>query len=195
MTCGKLHVQACNFVWILSTVYLVCTAQPKLAGVENTTQAIFNLVIQRPRIAGGTLTIPLDTTVKVVNALSKDTKHHIVRLRYGSKHKKIAMRASSSHECEQWLLAITAALSPPQSVKYSSSTGSSPNLSTNTHTAKDSVKDSKQPQPNRSKKPSQTKTTRRTAPANSSLRRMVRQNIPASIQFLSTISQIIASAS
>ncbi|OWZ21126.1 hypothetical protein PHMEG_0004363 [Phytophthora megakarya] len=210
MTCGQLYVQS-----ILSTVYIVCTTQPKPAGIERSKHATLNLVIQRPRVAGKMVTIPLDATVKVATGSSKDAEHNIIRLNYGLSSKKIAVRASSSQERDQWLFKITTALSisqvsvPPRS---------------NESMKMGSYMSPRKSHPNRSKKPSQGRNvvpkvsnsvsatkmqhsisfvaqltqvprTTHSAPAHYSLRRMVRQNIPAAMQFVITVGQIIASVS
>ncbi|GMF20180.1 unnamed protein product [Phytophthora fragariaefolia] len=113
----------------LSTIYLVRTALPRLPLVKYTTAAAFNLIIQRPRIAGGTLTIPLDSTVKIVSGLSKDVAGNVIRLQYGPSNKNLVMRALSPSECGRWLNAIRqAVLESQQALVHETASVSSGNL-------------------------------------------------------------------
>ncbi|KAL3673981.1 hypothetical protein V7S43_001666 [Phytophthora oleae] len=164
MACGKLEVQSCNLLWFLSTVYLVNITQPKFASAKRTTQMAINLVVQRPRVAGGTLTIRLDSTVRLVNT-GKDKEHNIIRLQYGSKAKHLAMRAARSHDRKQWSVALSAAISQSQQIQ----------------------------KPTKSSKTSHG-VYAASPPAHSSFRRVVRRNIPSAMQFVITVGQIIASA-
>ncbi|TDH64785.1 hypothetical protein CCR75_007568 [Bremia lactucae] len=138
MTCGKLHIRSSHTLsYFLTsaeltclngnnsnryqgTVKLDCTTQTKLINLTCTTQAIYNLVIERPRIAGGTLTIALDSTIKFVKCSYKDIKLNIIRLHYGSSRKCLVLRALSSIEREQWMTAIAASINhvtPPLTQK------------------------------------------------------------------------------
>jgi hypothetical protein len=106
---SPLVCRECRF---LSTVYLVCNTLSKRAGAKRLTQAAFNLIIQRPRVAGGTLIVPIDATVRLVKCSGREGKHHTIRLRYGATgaRKCLVMRASSSLEREKWLIGILAAM-------------------------------------------------------------------------------------
>lgn len=156
------------------SVYLVCIAQPKLAA-----HATFGLIIRRPRIAGGTLTIALDSTVKLVEMTSKDTKHHIIRLQHGSNGNILTMRASSSQEHERWVVAIAAAMSTSAYDRNgpTSCSGNGSKMFQRFWTAK-----------------SQPTFYGASTRGDSSLRRMLRRNIPTAMQFFLTVSQIIAAA-
>ncbi|EGZ27659.1 hypothetical protein PHYSODRAFT_293433 [Phytophthora sojae] len=184
MTCGKFHVQSCSLIWFLSTIYLVRTALPK-----RNTEAAFNLVIQRPRVAGGTLTIPLDSTVKIVNDIGSDTARNIIRLEHGSSCKRLVMRASSSVEHERWLYAIATATT--QFVEHTTTCDSFD--TSERHRAKNSQPAVTTQQPAQHATRSQAS---HVAPANSScsLGRMLRQNVPNVMQFFTTVGQIIAAA-
>lgn len=164
-------IRRCRFQ---SSVCLVCTAQPKLAA----SRAAFDLIIRRPRVAGGTLTIALDSTAKFVKGLGKDTEHHIIRLQYGSNGKILTMRASSSQEREYWVAAIGAAMSASIHPKHGLAS-----CNENGSNAFQRVWMTKsQPIPYG-------------APTRGdSLRRLVRHNIPAAMQLFLTVGQIIAAA-
>ncbi|KAH7481816.1 hypothetical protein KRP22_011218 [Phytophthora ramorum] len=110
MTCGQLHVQSRGIFWVLSTVYLMHVALPLFDSTKRPAQAAFNLVIQRSRIAGGTLTIPIDSTVRLVKCSGREAMHNTIRLRYGAMRKCLTMRASDSLEREKWLVGIIAAM-------------------------------------------------------------------------------------
>ncbi|KAG2779193.1 hypothetical protein PC129_g23408 [Phytophthora cactorum] len=225
MTCGKLCVQACSLVWVLSTVYLVCTPRAKIASTKHTTQAIHNLVVERPRIAGGTLTIPLDSTVKFVKSWSKDIEHNIIRLTHGSNSKNLVLRAPSPQEREQWMTAIASALSTPlQSAEHVpiSTARTPPRNAVKMSTKMRMAKCTKKTQPQRStihhvvsastprtigripttSGPPSAMSSQHTTPLpqrpivpqTCSLRRIVRRNIPATMQLFITVGQIIASA-
>ncbi|CAI5726829.1 unnamed protein product [Peronospora effusa] len=173
MRCGKLSVQSCSLLWFLSSVCLVCTAQPKLAA----SRAAFHLIIRRPRVAGGTLTIALDSTVKFVKGLRKDIEHHIIRLQYGSNGKILTMRASSSQEREYWVAAITAAMSRSIHPRHgpASRTGNGSTIFQSFWTTK-----------------SQPTTYGAPTRGDSLLRRLVGQNIPEAMELVLTVGQIIA---
>ncbi|CAI5726833.1 unnamed protein product [Peronospora effusa] len=173
MRCGKLSVQSCSLLWFLSSVCLVCTAQPKLAA----SRAAFHLIIRRPRVAGGTLTIALDSTVKFVKGLRKDIEHHIIRLQYGSNGKILTMRASSSQEREYWVAAITAAMSTSIHARHgpASRTGNGSTIFQSFRTTK-----------------SQPTTYGAPTRGDSLLRRLVGQNIPEAMELVLTVGQIIA---
>ncbi|CAH0522663.1 unnamed protein product [Peronospora belbahrii] len=173
---GKLSVQAWNLMWFPSPVCLVCVAHLKQAA----TCGAFNLVIRRPRIAGGTMTIALDSTVKLVNVFSKDAENHIIRLQHGSNGKLLTMRASSSQERERWLAAIAAALS----TSVHSRSGSKTSSTGNAFKMFQSFRPTK-PQPISHDDPTR---------GNSSFQRMIRQNIPGAMQLLLTVGQIITAA-
>ncbi|KAF4038852.1 hypothetical protein GN244_ATG08832 [Phytophthora infestans] len=186
MTYGKVYVQSCSRLWFLSTVYLACTQQAKFAGSKHATQAIYSLVILRPRIAGGTMTIPLNFTVKFAKIRSRDVYYSTIRLTHGSSNKKLVLRASGPQEREQWVAAIAAALSVyrkadehatlralSQSDVKASTSASGPSQHTSTYPRRPSVSHA--------------------TPA-SSLRRMVRRNLPAAMQLFISVGQMIASA-
>ncbi|KAG1699772.1 hypothetical protein DVH05_012665 [Phytophthora capsici] len=174
MACGKLYVQSCNLLWFLSTVYLV-----------HITQGNFNLVIKRPRVAGGTLTIPLDLTVRISNPISKDREQNIIRLQYGPKATQLVMRAASYQDRKQWLVAIAAAM--PASLQSKNE-----ELQRRSYNAPEiAIKSpAKRSQPR--EKPTRYSHEAFT-PAHNSFHRVVRHNIPSAMQFVITIGQIIAS--
>ena len=216
MTCGKLLVQSCNVLWYVycledrplsalsthsphfsfpgrrlllwhdrfpSTVYLLCAAQPNIAATKDSTA--FNLVIQRPRIAGGTLILALDATVTLVQANGmRDTDRHVLRLQYGPSSKHLILRASSSQERQQWLVAIAAALPTPvcSDKGYTGRTRNVPRRRLRARV------------PKRAKKAQQSPFQAVPLQRGCSIRRVIRQNVPAAMQVFLTFGQIIASA-
>ena len=163
-----------------STVNLLCAARPEIAGTKQSTA--FNLVVQRPRIAGGTLIILLDSTVTLTEEFSNDTDRHILRLQYGSNGKHLNMRSSSSQEHQRWLITITAAMSPPFHPDNgpTSSTGNVPKRTIRSRMTK------------RTKK-AQSALQSTSRQRGCSIRRVIRQNVPAAMQVFLTFGQIIAS--
>ncbi|KAI9910612.1 hypothetical protein PsorP6_010366 [Peronosclerospora sorghi] len=177
MTCGKVSVQSCKLLWFPSTVYFVANAQPPPRA--SAPRATYHLVIQRPRVAGGTLTIALDSSVQLVNGFTKDSAYHIIRLQHGAHGQELVMRASSSHERERWLVALTAAMTSSEPEKkrstcpeHGSARSTRPQGSTKCHPSK-SHKD-------------------RTRDA-SSLLRFIRHNLPAAMHLVLALGDIIAS--
>ena len=127
----------CRF---LSTVYLVQMAPPKIAWTDSPIQAAtLYLTVRRPRIAGGALTIPIDSTVRLVKCSRKEASHNIIRLQYGSApHKCLVMRAVNSLEHEKWLVGIIRAMAAAATLVYRevcASVGNSPRDNTNTATS------------------------------------------------------------
>ncbi|KAG3046277.1 hypothetical protein PI124_g24544 [Phytophthora idaei] len=127
MTTGNFHVQSCGLIWFLTNVYLVHAA---LVDAKYPTDAAFNLVIHRPRIAGGTLTIPIDSSVRLVKCSRKEASHNTIRLRYGKTRKCLVMRASDSLKREKWLVGIIQAMAAAQNLGPTSTV-----LDTSTETA------------------------------------------------------------
>ncbi|KAG7388080.1 Mitochondrial fission process protein 1 [Phytophthora pseudosyringae] len=160
MSCGTFHVQSCGFFWFLSTVYLVHSA---VVGSTRASDAVFNLVIHRPRIAGGTLTIPIDSSVRLVKGAAKEAPHNTIRLRYGHARKCLVMRASSSLEREKWLVALIQAMAAAQSlgdhVPTPTVLGSSLDFASQTATAR------QVPQPVKAQRESLSTLTKRVQPA------------------------------
>ncbi|ETI43930.1 hypothetical protein F441_11197 [Phytophthora nicotianae CJ01A1] len=195
MTCGKLYVQSYGLVWFLSTVFLICTPQTKIAGLKHATQAVYmyNLVIQRPRITGGALRIPLDSTVKFVKNLSSDIERNIIRLTHGPNSKTLVLRASSPQELQQWLAAITAALSTYATNQSAVKAPAKMRMTTIPKIPTTSVPPFAVSKQHTSTLP-QNPTVICSAPIACSLRRVVRQNIPAAMQLFISVGQIIASA-
>ncbi|CAI5738965.1 unnamed protein product [Hyaloperonospora brassicae] len=183
MTCGKLLVQSCNLLWFPSTVYLLGAAQPNIAATKDSTA--FNLVIQRPRIAGGTLILALDATVKLIRENGmKDTDRHVLRLQYGPSSKHLILRASSAQERQQWLVAIAAAMPPPGCSDHGD-TGRTGNVPRRRMRAR---------VPKRAKKAQRPPFQSVPLQRGCSIRRVVRQNVPAAMQVVLAFGQIIASA-
>ncbi|KAK1948585.1 hypothetical protein P3T76_000874 [Phytophthora citrophthora] len=157
----------------LSTIYLVRVVSPSAS------QTTFNLVVQRPRVAGGTLTIPLNSTVQILSAVRKDREQHdIIRLQYGAKATHLVMRAVSAHDRKQWIDAISAAISKGEEVRQRSCT--TPRIATQFTSRRTKLS---RPSPNPT----------RFSHEHDSFRRVVRHNIPPAMQFIITVGQIIAS--
>ncbi|CEG41811.1 uncharacterized protein PHALS_12132 [Plasmopara halstedii] len=97
----------------LCTVHLV---HAKSLKIKCSNKAPYILVINRPRIIGGTLVIPLDSTVKFVKNLNKDIECNIIRVAYGSNGKKLILRASSSSKRDYWLAVIIASIKADRQV-------------------------------------------------------------------------------
>ncbi|RQM12185.1 hypothetical protein DD237_002820 [Peronospora effusa] len=139
MTCGKFYVQSCGLFWFLSTVYLVQMAPLKTVWTDSPIQAAtLHLIIRRPRIAGGVLTVPIDSTVRLVQCSLKEASHHTIRLRYGRPHRKcLVMRASNSLEYDKWLVGIIRAMAAaaPTPCDIRASVGNSSRDNTNTATS------------------------------------------------------------
>ncbi|GMF18998.1 unnamed protein product [Phytophthora lilii] len=139
MACGKFYVQSCGLFWyihnyecvvaecvviltwcvfklfrLLSTVYLVQTALPAFICAKRPTQAVFSLIIHRPRIAGGNLTIPIDAAVRLVKCSRREAAYNTIRLRYGETRKCLILRASNSLEREKWLVGIIQSIAAAQ---------------------------------------------------------------------------------
>ncbi|KAE9062781.1 hypothetical protein PF005_g29700 [Phytophthora fragariae] len=193
MACGKFHVQWCSLIWFLSTIYLVPTALPKLPVVKGTTEAVFTLVVKRSRVAGGTLTIPLDSTIKIVKSSSRDVERNVIRLEHGSTCKRLVMRASSPQEREKWLNAIRTAVSATQQCMQHVPAPTTTCSSASTP-KRPCTKDSQPSQP-RQAQPT-TQHAAHVAPFSSScsLRRMLGRNVPNVMQFVTTVGHIVAAA-
>ncbi|KAF4038851.1 hypothetical protein GN244_ATG08830 [Phytophthora infestans] len=113
MTTGRFHVQSCGLFWFLTNVYLVHAA---VVDARYPTEAAFNLIIHRPRIAGGDLTIPIDSSVRLVICCRKEAPRNTIRLRYGKMRKCLVIRASDSLEREKWLVGIIQAMAAAQNL-------------------------------------------------------------------------------
>ncbi|ETI43929.1 hypothetical protein F441_11199 [Phytophthora nicotianae CJ01A1] len=119
MATGKVHVQSCGLFWLLSNVYLVHAALVDTK-YPTTTDAVFNLIIRRPRFAGGNLSIPIDSNVRLVKCSRKEAPYNTIRLRYGKTRKCVVIRASDSLEREKWLVGIIQAMAAAQNLGLSS---------------------------------------------------------------------------
>ncbi|KAG6955660.1 hypothetical protein JG688_00011787 [Phytophthora aleatoria] len=106
MTSGKLQIHSLGLLWLLTTVYIVRVASKTLSSTKRSS----TLVIQRPRFAGGLLTIPLDGTVQLIQCFTKEVAHGIIRLQYGPKGKTLVMRAANAFERKKWIAAIVDSL-------------------------------------------------------------------------------------
>ncbi|KAG3085053.1 hypothetical protein PI124_g19025 [Phytophthora idaei] len=120
MTSGKLQIHSLGLLWLLTTVYIVRVASKTLSSTKRSS----TLVIQRPRFAGGLLTIPLDGTVQLIQCSTKEVAHGIIRLQYGPKGKTLVMRAANAFERKKWIAAIVDSLA----------THRAPNVATPTQT-------------------------------------------------------------
>ncbi|KAJ8578868.1 hypothetical protein ON010_g332 [Phytophthora cinnamomi] len=148
----------CCVYRFLSTIYLVRAATPKLPATTST-KAAFNLVIQRPRVAGGTLIIPLDCTVKVVKDFSSDAAHNLIRLEYGLKSKRLIMRASSPLQRGRWLNAILTVLQQLVELVPSSTATCNSTSTSKSRQAPQLANRTKNSQPSRSTQPLQAHST------------------------------------
>ncbi|KAJ8578867.1 hypothetical protein ON010_g333 [Phytophthora cinnamomi] len=99
MTSGNLQIQYCGLLWLLASVYIVRTKRSEAANVS--------LIIQRPRIYGGLLAIPLDRTVRLLQCSSKDVERNIIRLQYGRRGRHLIMRAANTVKHKEWITEIT----------------------------------------------------------------------------------------
>ncbi|KAG6623183.1 uncharacterized protein IUM83_06256 [Phytophthora cinnamomi] len=121
MPCCKFQIQSHGIFWFLCPVYLVHIAVPAPSSTRRPSPAVFTLVIQRPRIAGGFLTIPLDSTVKLLPCFGTDADRNTIRLQYDStveeQTQSIVMCASSAAEREKWRGAITSAIDAAQDAR------------------------------------------------------------------------------
>ncbi|KAF1775800.1 hypothetical protein GQ600_24581 [Phytophthora cactorum] len=190
--CAREHAVTCS-CRVLSTVYLVCTPRAKIASTKHTTQAIHNLVVERPRIAGGTLTIPLDSTLEQGHR----AQHHSANPRF--KQQEPCTACPSPQEREQWMTAIASALSTPlQSASMCRYQRPGPRL----EMLRKCLQSCEWPNDSYNQRAAicyvePTHNAASTMPQRSqtcSLRRIVRRNIPATMQLFITVGQIIASA-
>ncbi|CEG41812.1 uncharacterized protein PHALS_12133 [Plasmopara halstedii] len=113
MPCSKLHVQSYGLFWFLSTVYLVHAA---FFDTNLSTDTVFNLIVRRPRVAGGTLTIPIDSSVRLVKCSRGEARYNTIRLRYGISRKCLILRASDTLERDKWLVGIIQAMAALQNI-------------------------------------------------------------------------------
>ncbi|TDH64784.1 hypothetical protein CCR75_007569 [Bremia lactucae] len=97
-----------------STAYLVHAAS---FDTTLSSDAVFNLIVHRPRISGGILTIPIDSTVRLVKCFRSEARHNTIRLRYGKEQKCLIVRVFDSLERDKWLAGIIRAIAAAQNLE------------------------------------------------------------------------------
>jgi hypothetical protein len=143
---------------LLTSVYIVRVASTTWSAAKRCKAgAAFALIIQRPRYAGGVLTVPLD---QLVRCSTKDMAQHIIRLKHGrdANAKQLVLRAASAVEREVWVAAIESALTPRRTPKLKPLVPTPPRISFD-RTPKLTPSHSEDSRPSRSAGPSTTTTT------------------------------------
>ncbi|EGZ27661.1 hypothetical protein PHYSODRAFT_293435 [Phytophthora sojae] len=99
---------------------------PVLANGYSSIEAPFNLIIHRPRIAGGRLSIPIDSRVRLVKCRRREAAHNTIRLRYGKTRECLVVRASNSLERSKWQIALIQAMAAAQDLEKYTAASTAP---------------------------------------------------------------------